>query len=170
MITHLLVSSLAAAALVGFWIATPLESTADTVADSDEALTDADEALPDADEALPQVGPAAPVEVKVALASADMRDTRVPELQATAKAPVEALAAVALVEIPDVQKMSVWEARKQLKKQGLRFAFKRGSRTVHHEDFDYYRVRKQSLQAGERVAAGTKVTLQVKEIRYASGY
>jgi hypothetical protein len=159
MIAHLLVSGVAAAALVGFWIANPLESTAETVSETGDAE--------------PQELRTTPVaEVKVALASVDIRDTAIPEAAAAeVLPPVEALPVeVPLVEVPDVQKLSVWEARKQLKKQGLRFSFKRGSRRVHHEDFDFYRVRKQSLPAGERVATGTKVIVQVREIRYASGY
>ena len=162
MITHLLVSSLAAAALVGFWIAAPLESTADTVSDS-------------SDDAEPQEARPVPIApVTVALASADIRPTSIPELTAAPMkvAPVveAAVAEIPLVEVPDVRKLSIWEARKQLKKQGLRFAFKDGKSRVHHEDYDYYRVRKQSFTAGERVATGTKVTLQVRERRYASGY
>lgn len=161
MISHLLVSSVAAAALVGFWIAAPLESTADTVSDSSS------DAEPQEASPVPAAG------VKVALASADIRPTSVPgvtapmEIAPIAPAPV---AEIPLVEVPDLRKLSIWEARKQLKKQGLRFAFKEGKRRVHHEDFDYYRVRKQSFTAGERVATGTKVTLQVRERRYASGY
>ncbi len=166
MITHLLVSSLAAAALIGLWVANPLESTADTVSDTGDSES--------------QERTRAVDEQPVVVASADIRNSAIPEVTisppvevvplARAAAAVAPIDTVSLVEVPDVKKLSVWEARKQLKKQGLRFAFKRGSRRVRHEDFDYYRVKKQSLSAGEQVAAGTKVTLQVREIRYASGY
>ncbi len=162
MITHLLVSSLAAAALVGFWIANPLESTAETVSKTGDAE--------------PQEAATPPIaEVKVVLASAGIRTTTIPDLKTAAPVEVAPLveapvAQVPLVEVPDVRKLSIWAARKQLKKQGLRFVFKDGSSRVHHEDYDYYRVRKQSLSAGKRVTSGTKVTLQVRERRYASGY
>ena len=136
----------------------PTESTADTVSEPAAAKVQA------------------PVAAQVAVATAAAPSESI-ALSATADAPaLEAapteLAAIEapMAVVPDVERLSVWEARKQLKKQGFRFAFKRGERRVHHEDYDYYRVRKQSLPSGEKVAAGTKVIMQVKEIKYASGY
>lgn len=158
MITHLLVSSLAAAALVGFWIADPLESTAETVSDVEVVQPQ-------------EMPPVAEVSVAMVSASTGIPVTHTKEIAAAEIALVAAPAPeVVLATVPDLGRLSVWEARKKLKKQGLRFAFKQGARRIHHEDFGLYRVRKQSLVAGQSVAAGTKVTVQVKEIKYASGY
>jgi hypothetical protein len=155
-ITNLLVSSIAAAVLVGVWIGTPLEGSADTVSESEEAQS---APLPATKVALATTIPSPPV--------TEVAEAAPVEAATVEEVPVEV---ASLIEVPDVKRLSVWEARKQLKKQGLGFAFKQGSRRISHHDYDFYRVRSQSLVAGEQVQAGTKVTLQVKEIRFASGY
>lgn len=160
-IPHILVSGLAGAALIALWVGNPLESAADTGAEPGEVSAK--------DELAPKAAPieAAP-KVRLALATTPA-DTQADMLTVAValEAPVPE---IALVEVPDLKRMSAWEARKQLKKRGLGFTFKNGRRRVHHGDYDFYRVRKQSLAAGDRVAPGTKVTMQVRERQFASGY
>lgn len=162
-IPHILVSGLAGAALVALWVGNPLESTAETV---DEPAAQA------AVVAAPQVAAAATLvaPVQLAVATTPARPAlEIPTDAPTAK-PATATPEIAMVEVPDVSRMNAWEARKALKSAGLKFSFRDGGSRVHHEDYDFYRVREQSLKAGARVAAGTRVTMQVRERRFASGY
>jgi len=172
MIPNLLLSGLAGAALIALWVGNPLESTADADAASVEALSATSEAAPKVAAAIED----AP-KVRLALATATVAtEADIPTVAATADLPTVAAAAespvpeVALVEVPDLTRMSAWEARKQLKKRGLGFTFMDGRHRVRHDEYDYYRVRKQALTAGTRVALGTKVTVQVRERQIAAGY
>lgn len=155
-VTHLLVSSLAAAALIGLWLGNPLESTAETV--TEEPAIESPEQT------------ATPVAIVVDTAPAMVALATAEEVATVETAEVPVAPQVTLVKVPDLNRLPAWEARKQLKKLGLGFRFKEGKRRVSHHDFDMYRVRKQSLAAGESVPAGTKVTMQVRERQFASGY
>jgi beta-lactam-binding protein with PASTA domain len=121
---------------------------------------------------LPPSGPAAsparpaasPVEGQLAMVTVAGAD-------AEATMPI-APPAPALVAVPDIEGMSLRKARKQLAAVGLKLSVRdEYGEKIPREYWSEYKVRKQRLDAGTEVEAGSTVKVKARmRMRYAQGY
>jgi hypothetical protein len=122
--------------------------------------------------ALPPSGPAAapaepaasPVEGRLAMAA-------VAGAEAGVAMPI-APPAPALVAVPDIEGMSLRKAKKQLAAVGLKLSVRdEYGEKIPREYWSEYKVRKQRLDAGAEVEAGSTVKVKARmRMRYAQGY
>jgi hypothetical protein len=176
-------SGLALVGLVYFEGASARAEADDSVAEgsSDEAELELEEL--EADEtpenkvpernpvALPPSGPAAspaqpataPVDGRLAMATLAEADS--------AALPV-APPAPALVAVPDIEGMSLRKAKKQLAAVGLKLSVRdEYGDKIPREYWSEYKVRKQKLDPGTELAAGSTVKVKARmRMRYAQGY
>jgi beta-lactam-binding protein with PASTA domain len=184
-------SGLALVGLVYFEGASARAEADDSVAEgsSDEAELELEELEAEADEAdhadetpenmvpernpvaLPPSGPAAspaqpataPVDGRLAMATLAEADS--------AALPV-APPAPALVAVPDIEGMSLRKAKKQLAAVGLKLSVRdEYGDKIPREYWSEYKVRKQKLDPGTELAAGSTVKVKARmRMRYAQGY
>ncbi len=77
----------------------------------------------------------------------------------------------ALVAVPDLAKMGLRKARKQLKEAGLKLVARDGSYRISRDEYRYYRVRKQQVAPGTMVEPGTRIKVKARmRYSYAQGY
>ena len=78
----------------------------------------------------------------------------------------------ALVAVPDIEGMSLRKAKKQLAAVGLKLAVRdEYGEKIPREYWSEYKVRKQKLDAGTEVQAGSTVKVKARvRMRYAQGY
>jgi hypothetical protein len=121
--------------------------------------------------ALPPSGPAAspaqpataPADGRLAMATLAEADSAA--LAVTPPAPV-------LVAVPDIEGMSLRKAKKQLAAVGLKLSVRdEYGDKIPREYWSEYKVRKQKLDAGTELAAGSTVKVKARmRMRYAQGY
>jgi hypothetical protein len=80
--------------------------------------------------------------------------------------------APALVAVPDIEGMSLRKAKKQLAAVGLKLSVRdEYGEKIPREYWGEYKVRKQKLDAGTELAAGSTVKVKARmRMRYAQGY
>jgi len=143
-------------------------------AEVDEALDDVD-ALDEAENGVREatVATAAPSGVPSPAAVADGRLAMadLTKVDAAAAMPI-APPAPALVAVPDISGMSLRKAKKQLAAVGLKLSVRdEYGEKIPREFWSEYKVRKQKLDAGTEVEAGSTVKVKARmRMRYAQGY
>jgi hypothetical protein len=176
-------SGLALVGLVYFEGASARAEADDSVAEgsSDEAELELEEL--EADEtpennvpernpvALPPSGPAASP-AQPATATVDGRLAMATLAEADSAALPVAPPAPALVAVPDIEGMSLRKAKKQLAAVGLKLSVRdEYGDKIPREYWSEYKVRKQKLDPGTELAAGSTVKVKARmRMRYAQGY
>jgi hypothetical protein len=159
-------------------VADEAELELDALADEDEdADAEADESTknlvpeviampppPSGPAASPADPAASPIDGRLAMATTA-------ELDAAAAMPVPP-PAPALVAVPDIEGMSLRKAKKQLAAVGLELSVRdEYGDKIPREYWNQYKVRKQKLDAGTELAAGSTVKVKARmRMRYAQGY
>ena len=121
---------------------------------------------------LPPSGPAAAsVEPAASPATGQLALATVAGADAEAAMPI-APPAPALVAVPDIEGMSLRKAKKQLAAVGLKLSVRdEYGEKIPREYWSEYKVRKQRLDAGTEVEAGSTVKVKARmRMRYAQGY
>jgi hypothetical protein len=122
--------------------------------------------------ALPPSGPAAsPTQPAASPADAQLAMATIADVDAAAAMPV-APPAPALVAVPDIEGMSLRKAKKQLAAVGLKLSVRdEYGEKLPREYWSEYKVRKQRVDAGTEVEAGSTVKVKARyRQRYAMGY
>jgi hypothetical protein len=151
-----------------------LEDVAEEAEDVEEA--DENDVLPANPVALPPSGPAAqpaasPAQPAASPADAQLAMASIAGADAAAAMPV-APPAPALVAVPDIEGMSLRKAKKQLAAVGLELSVRDAyGEKIPREYWSEYKVRKQRVDAGTEVEAGSTVKVKARyRQRYAMGY
>lgn len=121
---------------------------------------------------LPPSGPAAaPVEPAASPAPGQLAMATVAGADAETAMPI-APPAPALVAVPDIEGMSLRKAKRQLAAVGLKLSVRDDyGEKIPREYWSEYKVRKQRLDAGTEVEAGSTVKVKARmRMRYAQGY
>jgi hypothetical protein len=157
-------------------LADEAELELDALADDEDADADAEEASKNlVPESLPMPPPPSGPAPSLAGPAASPTDGRLAmvttELDAAAAMPVSPPAPV-LVAVPDIEGMSLRKAKKQLAAVGLKLSVRdEYGDKIPREYWSEYKVRKQKLDAGTELAAGSTVKVKARmRMRYAQGY
>lgn len=147
-----------------------LDEVAEELEDAEDAALELENVVPAASPGTqPPAGPA--VVSAASPAVGQLASAELSALDAAAAMPV-APPAPALVAVPDIEGMSLRKAKKQLAAVGLKLAVRdEYGEKIPREYWSEYKVRKQKLDAGTEIAAGSTVKVKARyRMRYAQGY
>jgi hypothetical protein len=140
--------------------------------DDAEEADEAESSVPDANPvALPPSGPAASAQPAASPADGRLAMGVVADADAAAAMPI-APPVPALVAVPDIEGMSLRKAKKQLAAVGLKLSVRdEYGDKIPRSYWSSYKVRKQKLDAGTEVEAGSTVKVKARvRMTYAMGY